>query len=406
MAKPLIHAVLAAADIRLTARQAALGAGAVALSMLAVLAAQIFLSKDFITPAGAPVGGDFVAFWAAAKAMAAGNLAALYDPAYFQEWLLETGPPREAYGLTWQYPPTYFFTIAFLAAAPFGPGYALWTGGSFAIFAAAMRAAGVKGTALLIALAAPAVFQAAITGQNGFLTASLLAGAALLPDRRPVLAGLCAALLTMKPQIGLLIPIAYIAGGHWRAFMSAALGALALAGASIAVFGLAPWTAFAESITGASSAMGAGVMPLYKMPTIFAAFTLAGAPKEIAFLLHAAGAAAAVWATAAVWRRKESAALRAGILCAGAYFVSPYLFYYELVILAIPLTLLALEAREKGWRPHDQLLLIILFMTPMFLPGDPRQAGFNSGFAVTVLAFVFVLRRLRSARVATLTQPA
>ena len=395
MAKPFFNRAAEMADVRLTMRQAMIGAIIIALSMYGVFLVQLALSKDFVTPAGAPVGGDFVAFWTAAKAIAAGHIAELYDTAFYKTLVTTLGPPQTAYNLTWQYPPTYFFAISFLAFLPFGLGYAVWTGGSFAVFAATIRGAGVKGMTLLIVLAAPVVFQAAITGQNGFFAASLLVGAALYPDKRPAVAGLCAALLTMKPQLGILLPFAFVAGGYWRAFTWAAAGSIFLALASLAAFGPAPWIAFVDSVTGASAAMNDGVMPLFKMPTLFAALTLAGAPKLLALTAHGLGVIAALWATIIIWQRHNNKALRLGVICAGAYFVSPYLFYYELVILAAPVALLALQMRDKGWRPHDQLILGALFLMPLFVPGDPRQAGFNLGFAVTTLAFIVVLRRMR-----------
>jgi arabinofuranan 3-O-arabinosyltransferase len=43
-----------------------------------------------------------------------------------------------------------------------------------------------------------------------------------------VLAGICLGLLTYKPQFGLLFPIALIAVGHWRVFVSASVTAIAM----------------------------------------------------------------------------------------------------------------------------------------------------------------------------------
>jgi hypothetical protein len=306
-------------------------------------------------------------------------------------------PPQDEWGLTWQYPPTYFLVIGFLAVLPYGLGYALWSGGGFAMFAASSWRAGLRGETLLVMLSAPVLFQTFVTGQNGFLTASLLLGAALLPDKRPLLAGLCAALLTIKPQLGLLLPLAYMAGGHWRAFGYAAAGSLLLAGASVAAFGLHPWAAFFESVLGVSAHVGAGVMPLHKMPTVFAAFAMAGAPASVALVFHLLGAAAAAWATFAVWRRSDSRALRAAVVCAGAFLVAPYAYYYELVIIAAPLALLAMEASRSGWRRHDHLILAALFLVPMLLPWPAAQQGFNLAFVVSALAFVFVLRRVKTA---------
>ncbi|MEO1136974.1 MAG: glycosyltransferase family 87 protein [Pseudomonadota bacterium] len=386
---------LKTADFQIPVRYAVVGALAIAMTLFAVFAMQIALAENLVTPAGAPMGGDYAAFWTAANAMAAGDAAAIYDPAAFKQWLFEIGPPRDDWGLTWQYPPTYFLVIGFLAFVPYAAGYALWTGGGLALFAASARQAGLRGETLVIMLAAPAVFQAVITGQNGFLTATLLLGATLLADKRPVLAGLCAALMTIKPQLGLLLPIAYLAGGHWRAFGVAAAGAIALAGASIAAFGFAPWAAFFESLIGVSGNVSSGAMPLYKMPTFYAAFFMAGFPPAIAIALHAVGAAAAMWATALIWRRSDNPALKAAIVCCGAFLVAPYAYYYELVIMAAPIALLALQSAKDGWRPFDHLVLAALFIAPLFMPGDSGREGFNIAFPVTVLAVVFILRFYR-----------
>ena len=89
----------------------------------------------------------------AAKAMAAGEAAEIYDPARFREWLFQIAPPKETWGLTWQYPPTYFFAIALLALLPYGFGYAVWTGTGAAIFAAAARGAVVSASRVRVARA-------------------------------------------------------------------------------------------------------------------------------------------------------------------------------------------------------------------------------------------------------------
>lgn len=395
MTERLYALALKTAALRIPLRYAVIGALAIAMTLFSVFAMQMVMSKDLITPAGAPMGGDYAAFWTAAKAMAAGDAAAIYKPEAFKQWLFEIGPPRERWGLTWQYPPTYFLVIGFLALMPYAAGYALWTGGGLAIFAASARGAGLRGEALVILLAAPAVFQAVITGQNGFLTATLLLSATMLVDKRPALAGLCAAMLTIKPQLGLLLPIAYIAGGHWRAFGTAAVGSIGLAGASVAVFGFAPWAAFFESLVGVSGHVSTGAMPIYKMPTFYAAFFMAGFPPVIALAFHLIGAGAAAWATAVIWRRSDNAALKAGIVCCGAFLVAPYAYYYELVIMAVPITLLAMQSVKNGWRPFDHLILTGLFLGPMLMPGDASRAGFNITFTATVLAAVFILRFYR-----------
>lgn len=384
------------ADIRLTARHAKIGAGVVALSMAAVFVFQVLLSSDYVTPSGTPVGGDFAAFWTAAKAMAAGETAAIYDPVIFHGWLDKVAPPQEQWGLSWQYPPTYFFAISFLALLPYGLGYAIWTGGGFTLFAGTARKTGLTHWPLLLVLISPVAFQAATTGQNGFLTAALLLGATYAPDKRPVVAGICAALLTMKPQLGILLPFAYMAGGHWRAFFVASIGAVSLVIGSILIFGIIPWIAFFESIIGTSASVSTGEMPLFKMPTVYAFFALLGVPKIVAVAAHIIGAVAAITTTIAIWRKHQSQALKMAVVCCGAFFVAPYAYYYELIIIAVPLALLAIRAQQKGWYRFDHVILAGVFLLPMLLPGDARQLGINYCFIAIALVAFFILRRIKT----------
>ena len=61
---------------------------------------------------------------------------------------------------------------------------------------------------------APAVFINAVGGQNGTWTAALFGGGLSLLERRPLLAGGLLGLLSYKLQLGLLIPVALLAGRH------------------------------------------------------------------------------------------------------------------------------------------------------------------------------------------------
>jgi Glycosyltransferase family 87 len=83
-----------------------------------------------------------------------------------------------------------------------------------------------------------------ISGQSSFLTAAMLIAIFALLDRRPVAAGILIGLLTIKPQLGILFPFMLITSGRWRVFIVAAVTALALAGATAAIFGAQVWIDF------------------------------------------------------------------------------------------------------------------------------------------------------------------
>ena len=371
---------------------------ALIISYVVVTSGEFSKAKGYVLPSGATIGGDYVAFYAAGHEAANERAAETYDSRAFEKRLKEVGPSQNYYGLTWQYPPTYFFAVLPLAGISFIAGYLIWTGVGIAVFFTSLVAAGFQGLFLLAILAAPSTFQAVITGQNGFLAAALLMAASYNADKRPVLAGLAAAALTMKPHIGLLLPIAYVAGGCWRAFFTAALGALGLAAASLVAFGTEAWVAFLDGFLDASGNLTSGRFPLYKMVTPFAAARLVGLPAEAAAVFHGACAVIACATTAFVWRRLDDADLRAAILCSGVFLVSPYGFYYELVILTLPAAVLVQRGIESGWLHYERLAIFGIFLAPLFLLSQTKSLDLSVGFIVVLAIFVSVLRRIRHER--------
>ena len=361
---------------------------------VAVSFVQFSQSRDNILPAGAPVGGDYVAFYGASVAAKDGKAAMTYDPDAFEQHLLQVGPPREDYKLSWQYPPTYFLLIAPLAFIPFIPGYIAWTGGTAALYFASMKRAGFNNLFLFVILSAPSTFHAVITGQNGFLTASLLIGAALYADKRPILAGLCAALLTVKPQLGVLLPFAYIAGGHWRAFFVAAAGTIALAAIATGTFGVQIWTAFLGGADVVSTRLAENIMPTFKMMTPYAWLSHAGAPFILAACIHTICAIAAIVAVIRVWRLVPDADLRAAMLCACVFFVAPYSYYYEAIILALPVAILAKRGLEDGWLQWEEATIVAMFILPMSMPGQGSRVGLSFGVWCAAIVAIGVIRRI------------
>lgn len=395
MSKLVLYAPIDWSRYRLTRLRVLVISCAMLALVIGVSAAQFSQARDNILPAGSVIGGDYVAFYTAAHALLEGEAAAIYDLPAFEEKLHEHGPPSERFGLAWQYPPTYFFFVAPLAFFGFIPGYVMWTGGTAAAYFATMRAAGFRGLFLLVILAAPSTFHATITGQNGFLTAALIVIAALYADKRPIVAGLAAALLTVKPQLGLLLPVAYLAGGCWRAFIVAALGAVTLALASALAFGTEPWLAFLGGVPGVSDRLASGAMPLFKMTTPFAAARYAGLPVWAAMVFYAAFAVAAAGAVTLVWRRVREAELRAAMLAAGVFLVAPYGFYYEMIVLALPVAILAKRGLTRGWLPFEQAALTLAIALPLYLPGDAHKLGVSFGLLVILIVAASVVRRVQ-----------
>ncbi|HEX4079671.1 MAG TPA: glycosyltransferase family 87 protein [Rhizomicrobium sp.] len=150
--------------------------------------------------------------------------------------------------LYWNYPPLFFAVTALLAAMPYLASFLGWVISTCSAYAVTIGAISRRWEGVLGACASPVILLTAFGGQNGFLSAALLGGFLLFLPTRPVVSGVLLGLLTYKPQLGILIPIALIAGGQWRALSSAAVTAALAAGLAALAFGPGVYASFLHSL--------------------------------------------------------------------------------------------------------------------------------------------------------------
>lgn len=347
-------------------------------------------SPDFV------VGGDFVAFWSAARETLNGDLAALYASDGLAAAMQLHRPEASVDGLTWQYPPHASLIFAPIGLLPFEAAYALWCGLGLAAFAAVLYSVGVRGRALAALMATLPVLIVLNTGQNALFTASLMLLAVFNSRSRPILAGLAAALLTLKPQLGILLPVIFLAGGHWRAFTVAAVGSLGLWLGSALALGVETWRAFFEFLGIVSGSVTDGAMPLYKMVNVYAAARLAWVPDALALLLAGTSYVAAMIAVVWTCRKTEDPIWRYSVLASATLLTAPYSMYYELVLLVPALWFVAAQAHRSGWLNWERESLAALVLLTLFLPGPATQIGASFCFLASALAAGTVFRRMRA----------
>lgn len=307
----------------------------------------VLTSADGVDFMGRPLGSDFLNVWAAGQLVLQGSPADAYDYATHGqvEWMRF---PSLATYYGWHYPPPFLLVAALLALLPYVAALAVWLSVSF--LALGWSARGLKFSPLAT-WAFPGLFINITHGHNGFLSAALMLGGMRLLDNRPWLAGALLGGLSFKPQLGVLIPVALLAAGQWRAFAGATVAVLGLALVSWLTLGTASWLAFADSIALTRHAvLEAGAIGFGKMQNSFAAARLLGAGIETAWLIQGLTALLAVVAVFKLWRRADiGLADRALALMLGTILAAPYLLDYDLMLLAVPLLLKAHEGRFRPW---------------------------------------------------------
>ncbi|KAB2915769.1 MAG: DUF2029 domain-containing protein [Hyphomicrobiaceae bacterium] len=370
-------------------------------TLVACVTAAPVLVHNYL-PAGWPldvtqhaVGRDFINIWAAGRLLLEGSAATLFDVEGYVSALHRLFDPALQRHF-WSYPPTSFLLALPFGAMPYGAALALWTIAGLAMFIAAARIAlepAAARSVLPLLIIAPATIINIICGQNGFLTAALLAAGFLLLERRPVLAGVFLGLLSYKPHLGIVVAPALVALGAWRAIAAATAAALALALASVIAFGLEPWRLFLTVTVPNQAVVLAAFEDGFRLMLVspYGWFRQLGLPHGLAAGLQ--GAAALVTVTAVVWlvRSTKDSDIALGLVGLGAFIASPYALTYDLPIVALVIARLAV--RNNGWTSGEDWLLGAAWAAPM-LAIPFVLAGLPVAAPVLALAFAALCRRV------------
>ena len=168
---------------------------------------------------GKPVGHDFVAFWAASELARHGDPVAVYSPDTMH--LKEQAVIGTKIAIwSWNYPPTFLLMVLPLSLAPYLCSYALWTVGTLGGYLGVIRRIAPHRLTPFLFLGFPGVYANFLYGQNGFLSTIFMGGGLLLIDAQPFWGGALLGLMSYKPQRGVLIPVALVAGRRWQALGS------------------------------------------------------------------------------------------------------------------------------------------------------------------------------------------
>jgi hypothetical protein len=345
---------------------------------------------------GLLIGRDFLNLWMYGHAALEADPSRFYDVATYNAELARLLGPGYP-GQNWPNPPT-----ALLLMAPFGllglfPALLAWMIAGLTALILTTRRLFPHARVLPLLLVSPAALMCLISGQSSLLTTAALVGAVFCWDRRPILAGVLIGLMTVKPQLGILVPFALLASLRWKVFGAAAVTAIALVALSVVLYGPEIWIAYItkalplqrEVLADASGA----AMPFHA--TIF--MNLRGVfgndPAMVAQVASTVAAiGAVVWAFA--FHRNADPLLLCALLLACTQSASPYMSTYDV----LPLTLMTLLLLAQGGLDGTgRRLAQLVFWLPalQLVFGSAQLPG--PGLIAPALA-VYVVVRLRESR--------
>lgn len=330
---------------------------------------------------GHPFGDDTLNFWAGARVALGGHPETAYDILAFHAFeQAAIGGAIQPYH--YSYPPVTMLLTAPLALLTFLPFWAVWLGGGWLLFAACIRY-WLPGQWLLYAAAAPAVMVDFISGQVGCWVAAIFGFALILLPTQPLAAGLVFSLAIFKPQLVWLVPLAFFAGGFWRALAGFVAGVALLLAGSVWAFGFGLWADYARQVEVLRLAIlenGAGVW--HRFISVFVLVRHLGASVGVAYGVQGAVSLAMAGLVMWVWRTTRASstigapARRNAVLVLASIFASPYVSDYDLVVAAfVPLWLLSGRDNTGAWVAAALVVLAPMVAAPLALGTGVAAAG-------------------------------
>ena len=365
--------------------------------------AQFLLSFHHIALFGAShnaPGTDWMVYYGASQA----DLAMVYDGFRFTDYLnaifgayLSAPLPFHP----WLYPPIFLLVLLPFGLLSFGASYAAFQMVSFAGLAAALWH-GAKdrierwSPVLMLALC-PAASINVFAGQNAFMTAGLMVGGVRLMERRPLIAGAMLGMLSYKPQFCLLVPVALVAARSWRGMLGAIGGGAAVVLLTLPVFGYMPWLEWAKLIMAPSPAFHSDWLEWSRMYglSVYTCVILLGGSNGVANAAQAASLLVAGIAVYWSFSRCLHATLRVSMLLAATVLAAPHVSPYDLVPVAVAVTLCFLRYRKTGFLPGEVTVLACLWLIPLANPPRATPVGLLTPLLVAGLMGYAMVRGMR-----------
>ena len=335
-------------------------------------------------------GRDFLNTWLGGRSFFRGGPAPWFDYHIYNEALRQIiGIPYPE--VFWSYPPHILLFVWPFGQIPYIPAYLAWCLIGIALYLFACSSAVPRERLPFLAFA-PGIAVCIFFGQNGFYTSALLIGGMLNRERRPVLAGILFGILTIKPQIGLLLPVVLLLERRWLTIASAAMTAATLVVATAMLFGWSIWIEYLQKIVpqqawltetsdGLLFAMVASVF--YGARMIFLPLSAAWA---LQYVFSALALAAVVWT---YWKRRDPA-LSLALFITATFIVTPYIMTYDMVMFGFVVALLR-DRPDNTMRDHGLLIAVWALPVTMMI----AAVGYIPLAPIVLVTFaVWLLRRL------------
>ncbi len=319
--------------------------------LIGSLGAHLVKNGWIVDDQGRPIPADFLAIWTGGRLVLSGHGHDVYD------WLLIYKAEIQEIGhfvrerTYFLYPPLFFLIAVPLALLPYAVAFLGFAAATLLALAAGVRRIVGSTKGILVACGTPAVVVNFAVAHNGALTAALMAAFLATLEKQPIVSGIFLGLLTYKPQFGILIPLALIAGRHWRT-LAAATAVTALWVVLWFTIDPAIFPLFFHSLLQTSQQiLTEGKAGWNKLQSAYGLMRAFGAGNAVAWSAQGCMILACAFGVIRTWRSHAPFPLKAAALVMAALLSTPYVYIYDLVLLSVALAYLYRHAplsRSEG----------------------------------------------------------
>lgn len=329
-------------------------------------------------------GQDWMVYYTAGRAALDGNLTLLFDGdrlttymnVTFADWL-----KRPLTFHPWLYPPHTLFFLTPFGLLSFTASYVLFELVTFGGLVAALWTIAERGwqrwLQFFSLLLAPTASFTLGLGQNAFLSTAFLVGGFGLIGRSPYLAGMLLGLLTFKPQLWLMVPVALVAAREWRVLGVTVASAAVATLASAAVFGIEPWRVWIEWVVNPPAEAYQNYQTWNHLAdeSVYTNLFMAHAPAALAKFGQIAAGLLAIGCVWWSYRRERCGQLQLVVVLAATTLAAPHVANYDMVMLTVAATVLFANslAQNAGW--IELMLPPLVWIMQLFNPPGAFAIG-------------------------------
>lgn len=339
---------------------------------------------------------DFANYWVASKLALNGQALDLFNGQdnYIAQMQKVFGDDYPWHN--WSYPPHYVLLMLPLGGLPYLPSGFAFQLATFALFLHAARVARTQDARNYWVLLLPFIVCNVQLAQNGFLTAALMLYGLSLRLHRPLLAGIAMGFLTVKPQLGLLLPILLVLERQWQTIAFAAATAVGLIALSAVTFGIEAWIGYIDHNLPYQTIVMTqfGGYFLHLMPSVYGTLRSLDFEPGAAMAIHAPVACAALAIFVYGSLRLKNPKTRALNFLFATFCFTPYSLVYDLGALCAVAAIERTRVRSSGSSAIASQFVSLALALVCLLPivaAPMSLAGFPIGPLVLSLGWAAVL---------------